>query len=104
MKRNAIIFSIAVLTLSLSSCKKYLDINQDPDRILAVQAPLDLLLTNTTVNTGFDGGSDLFRYSSLLSQQLSGQTTGGETQTQAFEKYNIQSADVNNQWISSYAN
>ncbi len=104
MKRNAIIFSVAFLTISLSSCKKYLDINQDPDRILAVQAPLDLLLTNTTVNTGFDGGSDLFRYSSLLSQQLSGQTTGGETQTQAFEKYNIQSADVNNQWISSYAN
>jgi hypothetical protein len=104
MKRNAIIFSFAVLTLSLSSCKKYLDINQDPDRILAVQAPLDLLLTNTTVNTGFDGGSDLFRYSALLTQQLSGQTTGGETQTQAQEKYNIQSADVNNQWISSYAN
>lgn len=103
MKRNSIIFSIAILAISLSSCKKYLDINKDPDNILAKQAPLDLLLTNTTVNIGFDGGSDLFRYSALLSQQLSGQTTGGETQTQAFEKYNIQSADVNNQWISSYS-
>ena len=103
MKKKSIIFSIAILTIALSSCKKYLDINKDPDNILATQAPLDLLLTNTTVNIGFDGGSDLFRYSSLLSQQLSGQTTGGETQTQAYEKYNLQSADVNNQWISSYS-
>ncbi|MGK2864236.1 MAG: SusD/RagB family nutrient-binding outer membrane lipoprotein [Chitinophagaceae bacterium] len=104
MRKNSIIFSIAILTISLGSCKKYLDINKDPDNILATQAPLDLLLTNATVNTGFDGGSDLFRYAALLSQQLSGQTTGGETQTQAYEKYNIQSADVNNQWISTYSN
>lgn len=102
MKKYSII-SFAFLSLTLGSCKKYLDINQDPDSILAGQVPLNLLLTNATVNTGFDGGSDFYRFSALLSQQLSGQTTGGETQTQLWEKYNLQSADVNNQWNSFYA-
>ncbi len=92
-----------VAIASFSSCKKYLDINKDPDNIVETQAPMDLLLTNVTINTGFMGGSDLYRYAALLSQQLSGQTTGGETQTQQYEKYLIQSADVNNLWSSFYA-
>jgi len=89
--------------LGLSSCEKYLDINNDPDRIVESAAPMNLLLTNAMVNTGFHSGSDLHRYSSLLVQQFSGQTTGGETQTQQYEKYLIQSADVNNLWNSAYA-
>ncbi len=102
MKKYSII-SIAFLSLTMGSCKKYLDINKDPDSILATEVPTNLLLTNATVNTAFDGGSDFYRFSTLLAQHLSGQTTGGETQTQAWEKYNLQSADVNNQWNSFYA-
>lgn len=98
-----ILFISTVLITSLSSCEKYLDINKDPDRIVETSAPINLLLTNATVNTGFASGSDLNRYSSLLMQQWSGQTTGGETQTQQYEKYLIQSADVNNLWGSFYA-
>lgn len=71
-----------------------MDINKDGDRIAETAAPIDLLLTNVTVNTGFAGGSDLFRYSNLIMQQFSGQTTGGETQTQQYEKYLIQSARI----------
>ncbi len=100
MKKIVIILTAAV---ALSSCKKYLDINKDPDNIVETDAPMALLLTNTTINTGFVGGSDLFRYAALLTQQLSGQTTGGETQTQQYEKYLIQSADVNNLWSTFYA-
>jgi hypothetical protein len=102
MKKTIIAVS-AVFMLGLASCKKYLDINLDPDRIAETSAPINLLLTNVTVNTGFAGGSDLFRYAALLSQQFSGQTTGGETQTQQYEKYLIQSADVNNMWSNAYA-
>lgn len=101
MKKIFII--IILISTGFTSCKKYLDINTDPDRIAENTAPINLLLTNVTVNTGFTGGSDLFRYSSLLTQQFSGQTTGGETQTQQYEKYVIQSADVNNLWQSLYA-
>ena len=102
MKKILIIIS-ALFLVGLSSCKKYLDINTDPDRIAETAAPIDLLLTNVTVNTGFASGSDLNRYGALLVQQFSGQTTGGETQTQQYEKYLLQSADVNNMWGSFYA-
>ncbi|MEN9684714.1 MAG: hypothetical protein RLZZ28_500 [Bacteroidota bacterium] len=99
-----ILIAVSAITLiGLSSCQKYLDINTDPDRIVETAAPIDLLLTNVTVNTGFMGGSDLFRYGALLTQQFSGQTTGGETQTQQYEKYLIQSSDVNNLWSTFYA-
>ncbi|MES2005134.1 MAG: SusD/RagB family nutrient-binding outer membrane lipoprotein [Bacteroidota bacterium] len=88
---------------AFSSCKKYLDINKSPNNIVETAAPMDLLLTNVTINTGFMGGSDLFRYAALTTQQFSGQTTGGETQTQMYEKYLIQSSDVNNAWGTYYA-
>ncbi|WP_204273046.1 hypothetical protein, partial [Enterobacter hormaechei] len=55
------------------------------------------------VNTGFAAGSDLNRYPAIIMQQFSGQTTGGESQTQQYEKYLIQSADVNNLWSTFYA-
>lgn len=93
----------AIFLLGLASCKKYLDINKDPDRIAEASAPINLLLTNATVNTGFASGSDLNRYGGLLVQQYSGQTTGGETQTQQYEKYLLQSSDVNNMWNLFYA-
>lgn len=101
--KKILIAASAFCLLGLSSCKKYLDINKDPDRIAETAAPIDLLLTNATVNTGFASGSDLNRYAALLVQQFSGQTTGGETQTQQYEKYLLQSSDVNNMWATAYA-
>jgi hypothetical protein len=103
MKKIFITISAAVSLFALSSCQKWMDINKDGDRIAETAAPIDLLLTNVTVNTGFAGGSDLYRYSNLIMQQFSGQTTGGETQTQQYEKYLLQSADVNNLWGTAYA-
>jgi hypothetical protein len=103
MKKIRIILSVFTTSLVLTSCTKYLDINKDPDRIAENSAPMDLLFTNAAVNVGFASGSDLFRYPALLMQQLSGQSTGAETQTQQYEKYLLQSADVNNLWSSFYA-
>jgi hypothetical protein len=103
MKKILITISAAVSLLAFSSCQKWMDINKDGDRIAETAAPIDLLLTNVTVNTGFAGGSDLYRYSNLIMQHFSGQTTGGETQTQQYEKYLIQSSDVNNLWGTAYA-
>lgn len=103
MKKLLIYFSLFFVVLSFTSCKKYLDINKDPDRLLESQAPIAQVLTSATTNIGFTGGSDLFRFSSLVTQQLSGQTTGGETQTQAYEKYLIQATDLNNVFNSIYA-
>lgn len=101
--KKILIAILSVVLIGLTSCQKYLDINKDSDRIVETAAPIDLLFTNVTVNTGFAGGSDLYRWSNLIVQQLSGQTTGGESQTQQYEKYLLQSADVNNFWLSTYA-
>ncbi|MBS4042879.1 MAG: SusD/RagB family nutrient-binding outer membrane lipoprotein [Chitinophagaceae bacterium] len=98
MKKIILYVSAGLLLGSVTSCQKYLDINQDPDRIVENKAPMDLLLTNVTVNTGFTGGSDLFRYPALIMQQFTAQTQGGEVQTQQYEKYLLQSSDVNNLW------
>jgi len=99
IKKAVIIFSGIVMTVS---CKKYLDINQDPDRIPASNAPIPQLLTSAEMNLAFEGGSDLFRYTSLIAQQMSGQASQ-PNQTYEYDRYNITGSDQNNVWGSMFA-
>lgn len=103
MKQLIFILASGLLLAGATGCEKFLDINKDPDRLLESQAPIAQLLTSATANVGFTGGSDLQRYTALIMQQYSGQTTGGETQTQAYEKYLIQATDLNNLFSSVFA-
>jgi hypothetical protein len=98
-----IVFALFVMisVLTSSSCKKFYDINKDPDAITT--GPIEQQLTSLTVNIGFFAGSDLNRYSSLLMQQYSGQSSGANNQTQDYEKYLIQGSDENNAWGTLYA-
>lgn len=82
----------------MTSCKKFLNINTDPDNI--ADAPLAQLLTSAQVNLGFEGGSDLFRFSTLIAQQMSGQPAIANAQTYEFTRYNITGSDENNVWAS----
>lgn len=96
-------YSVLVAGLSLfsTSCEDYLDVNVSPN---AVQdAPIEQLLTTTTVSIGFFAGSDLHRFSALLAQQFSGQGQGATTQPQEYDRYNIQGSDLNNVWNFAYA-
>ena len=93
---------IAFCTLSvlaLSSCKKFLDINTDPDNIVSTNAPLAQLLTSAQVNVAFEGGSDLYRYSNIIAQKVSGQASQ-PNQTYDYDRYNIAGSDLNNVWSS----
>lgn len=103
MKKILIIIVFAVAISSISSCKKFLDINTDPDRLSAESANIAQLLTSVTANVGFTGGSDLQRYAALIMQQYSGQSTGAQNQTQDYEKYLITGTDVNNLFSSLFA-
>lgn len=85
-----------------TSCKKFLDINTDPDNIPASNAPIAQLLTNAQMNLVFEGGSDLFRYSTLIAQQMSGQASQ-PNQTYDYDRYNITGSDQNNVWSSMFA-
>ena len=92
--------SLAIL--GLTSCKKFLDVNKDPDNIPADKPPLAQLLTSAQVNLAFEGGSDLYRYSTLIAQQLSGQASQ-PNQTYEYSRYNITGSDANNVWSSIFA-
>jgi len=99
IKSASIIFAGVVLT---GSCKKFLDINRDPDRIPSSNAPIAQLLTSAEMNLAFEGGSDLFRYTSLIAQQISGQASQ-PNQTYEYDRYNITGSDQNNLWSSMFA-
>jgi Starch-binding associating with outer membrane len=89
------------LMLPFASCQKFLDVNTDPNAVQ--QAPIEQLFTSSTASLGFFAGSDLHRYSALLTQQLSGQGAGASTQTQEYERYNIAGSDLNNAWNLAYS-
>ena len=95
--RLSVFLLLGVITLI--SCKKYLDINTDPDNIVSTNAPLPQLLTSAQVNVAFEGGSDLYRYSNIISQKVSGQASQ-PNQTYEYDKYNITGSDLNNVWSS----
>ena len=103
MKLNKTIIFINLLVLGglFNSCEKFYDVNEDPSNIKEV--PTANILPSITVNIGYLGGSDLFRYSGLIMQQFSGQTTNTSQTFKEYERYNINNSDVNNQWSSIYS-
>lgn len=101
--KNKIIY-IALISASIlsGSCKKMFDINTNPDALPDSKAPVAQLLTSAQVNLGFEGGSDLFRYSTLIMQQMSGGASQ-PNQTYEYGRYNLLASEENNVWSSMYA-
>jgi len=88
--------------VATSSCKKFLDINKDPDRLPDSNSPIAQLLTSAQVNLSFEGGSDLFRYTTEIMQMMSG-LASQPNQTYEYYRYNITGSDQNNVWSSIFA-
>jgi Starch-binding associating with outer membrane len=101
MKKIVQYIALLLCFLPTVSCNDYLDVNRSPNSVL--DAPLANLMPAATVSIGFLSGSDLHRFSALLVQQFSGQGQGATTQTQEFERYNIQGSDLNNLWLSIFS-
>jgi Starch-binding associating with outer membrane len=98
-------FKILILSagiFTVSSCKKQFDINFDPDRLPDSNSPIAQLLSSAQVNLGFEGGSDLFRYTTLIMQQMSGGASQ-PNQTYEYYRHNITGSDLNNVWSSIHA-
>jgi hypothetical protein len=93
---------LATGIVGISSCKKTFDINNDPDRLPATNNPIPQLLTSAQVNLGFEGGSDLFRYATVIMQMMSGEASQ-PNQTYEYYRYNITGSDQNNVWSSIFA-
>lgn len=103
MKLRYFKFIIAAAGIvTISSCKKQFDINYDPDRLPDSNSPIEQLLSSAQVNLGFEGGSDLYRYTTLIMQQMSGGASQ-PNQTYEYYRHNITGSDQNNVWSSIYA-
>ncbi len=88
--------------LSLGSCRKFFDINKDPDRLPSSFKLFPQLLTSAQVNLGFEAGSDLYRYPTEFMQQMSGEASQ-PNQTYEYYRYNVTGSDLNNVWGSIFA-
>lgn len=101
LNKTIICTGLVVFGCLFDSCKKFYDVNDDPSNVKDV--PVAQILPSITANVGYLGGSDLFRYSGLIMQQFSGQTTNTSQTFKEYERYNINNSDVNNQWSSIFA-
>lgn len=88
MKKLVFLF---LLIISLTSCKKFLDVNVSPNNAPAV--PPATLLPTTTIALAFANSNDLNRVTSALVQHIAGVLN----QTQQYDVYNIDGS-FDNQW------
>lgn len=100
MKNKYIIFSVLSLSLFLSACADFLDVNTDPTRLKTSSVALVLSAAETSL--ALHHGGDIFQYSSLFMQHATGNgVTGG--QMRLYDQYILTNADVNNSWNAHYA-
>lgn len=87
--RKVLIFALCMLTLA--SCKKFLDVNQNPNE--PTDAPPNVLFPITTVGIGWANGNELGRLASVLVQYNAGLSNSAST----YDSYNIAGL-LDNQW------
>ena len=88
---------VAVLSVTMTSCEDYIDVNIDPNNPL--DASLDLLTTGAEVNFAYVLGGDFGRISTIWMQQHG----GAERQHTAYDVYRVTETDTNNAWNTMYA-
>lgn len=86
--------ALAFLLLITTSCDYWMDDNINPNALPTV--PVTQILPAIIGSFGFVvGGSDLFRYSAIWSQQITAQNG---RQTENYSKYNLSDTEVNGVW------
>ncbi len=92
MKKNNIIIILACTVFAVAGCKKFLDINRDPNHPLTVSESLILTPVEVTISTNIVGGYN-GTVAAYWMQQLSVNQPSPQT-----ENYRILPADVDNTW------
>lgn len=82
---------VVLLFFALTSCKKYLDVNQTPNN--PTDVPPSTLIPGTTIGIAFANGNELNRATSALVQHI----TGVANQTASYDIYNLDGS-FSNQW------
>jgi Starch-binding associating with outer membrane len=99
LKRIALFVFPAVLLLS-SGCKKFLNVNQDPNNLDAA-LPTQLLPT-VEASVGVALGDDYFPYGNMWAQYFTQSTVA--SQYKSIDQYLQQNADFNYGWMHIYQN
>jgi hypothetical protein len=89
--RKLFLFIIIPVLFSTSACKKYLDVNQNPNN--PEKVPPSVLLPETTIGIAFANTNDLDRATSLMMQHIAG--TG--SQALDYDVYKLEGY-FDNQW------
>ena len=89
--RKLILFLIIPVLFSSSACKKFLDVNQNPNN--PEKVPPSVLLAQTTIGIAFANANDLDRATSVIIQHLAG--TG--SQALDYDVYKLEGY-FDNQW------
>lgn len=90
-------FCLMVLLIGVSSCKKGLDINEDPNNPKDV--PLSLILPGAEANLAYTIGGSINRIGGSFVQQYAGH----RNQPLEYGQYDITPATTDNIWSSMYA-
>ncbi|MDR6786074.1 hypothetical protein ABIE26_004456 [Pedobacter africanus] len=104
MKKFIYTFSVLTLLLTLSSCKKYLDINQSPNTATAVDPKL-LFSYASVAYINLKSSGDLYIPIGLASQALGGggnNPTGWSGGDPSADTYTFSANFLNNTWVSLY--
>ena len=89
LKKTSLLALVALMSVA-TGCTDFLEVNLDPTS--PTSSSSNLLLTSAITSTGFNGGSDLHRYTLLFAQQMAAQNG---RQTENFDAYIIQASELN---------
>lgn len=97
-KINLIIAGIAVmLMITVTSCKKFLDVNQNDNEPTSVNPKV--LLPSAEASLAYSMGGDASRFTSIFMQYI----TGASRQFYSYDRYIMSEEDFNNLWNNLYA-
>ena len=100
IKNKILIIAVIVLATGASSCKKFLDVNKNPN--ISPTAETNLLLSSTEVYIGTAVGVDLETDGSLWAQYWT--QNPNASQFRQLEQYQPTSDDFNSSWELLYSN
>lgn len=100
MKKIHILFFIAFAATSLTSCKKYLDINSSPNAVTTIRPELLFNYALVTYGTNRSGGD--FYVPLILAAQT--QSDGGTYGWAQGDAYDISTFSTGNTWTAIYVN
>ena len=104
MKRNSVYKIIGLFTLVVlfgTSCKKFLDVNEDPNNISAENAKIEYNLTSSQYTIAYVLGNKYQELGGFLAQYWT--QLPSATQYYDYDRYSFDGADANREWAQMYA-